>query len=269
MESREVYFRVQQRQQCEAAVFNTNAPSEEIKELFRAAAEAGPRDILKLYTPTGRLVNISASLPANTPDTCYNLQVVAAHCNGMLLDEVGIDLLALENRVSQLEKKISIDFDELPPGVQELKHQVDKFRSKLETTEHLSWLGFYKELPPPLSTEACLRLQYRRKSEEQKRRVRDKFYSICEVAVSQEVRQYLRQPTFDCHQWEDEEILLLLQQMYVDLDFTTKFGIDMPTLRNFLYEVYKNYNEVPFHNFRHCFCVAQMMYAMVWCIDAE
>lgn len=77
--------------------------------------------------------------------------------------------------------------------------------------------------------------------------------------MSEEVRQYLRQPTFDCHQWEDEEILLLLQQMYLDLDLTAKFCIELPTLRNFLYEVYKNYNEVPFHNFRHCFCVAQMV----------
>jgi hypothetical protein len=51
-------------------------------ELFRAAAEAGPRDVLKLYTADGRLVNISPAIPSNTPDTCYNLQVVAAHCNG-------------------------------------------------------------------------------------------------------------------------------------------------------------------------------------------
>jgi len=47
--------------------------------------------------------------------------------------------------------------------------------------------------------------------------------------------------------------------MYLDLDLVTKFGIELPTLRNFLYEVYKNYNEVPFHNFRHSFCVAQMV----------
>jgi hypothetical protein len=84
------------------------------------------------------------------------------------------------------------------------------------------------------------------------------------VAVSEEVRKYLHQPTFDCHQWEDEEILLLLQQMYLDLDLTTKFDIELPTLRNFLYEVYKNYNEVPFHNFRHCFCVAQMVSVLLF-----
>lgn len=50
----------------------------------------------------------------------------------------------------------------------------------------------------------------------------------------------------------------MLQTMFVELDLPQKFNIPLPILRNFLYEVYNNYNEVPFHNFRHCFCVAQM-----------
>ena len=29
--------------------------------------------------------------------------------------------------------------------------------------------------------------------------------------------------------------------------------------------VQDNYRNNPFHNFRHCFCVAQMMYSMIWC----
>nr|CAI5866500.1 unnamed protein product [Callosobruchus analis] len=74
-------------------------------------------------------------------------------------------------------------------------------------------------------------------------------------------------PTFDARPWEDEELLLLLQQMYLDHDLCSKFAIDIHTLRNFLYEAYKNYNDVPFHNFRHCFCVAQMLYAISWCVD--
>jgi len=53
-----------------------------IAELFRAAAEAGPRDVLKLYTPDGRLINICPTIAPNTPDSCYSLHVVAAHCNG-------------------------------------------------------------------------------------------------------------------------------------------------------------------------------------------
>ena len=52
-------------------------------EVFRAAAEASPSDILKLYNTKGNLVNISAKLAENTPDTRYQLDVIAAHLNGM------------------------------------------------------------------------------------------------------------------------------------------------------------------------------------------
>ncbi|KAK9869703.1 hypothetical protein WA026_003443 [Henosepilachna vigintioctopunctata] len=69
-------------------------------------------------------------------------------------------------------------------------------------------------------------------------------------------------PSFDATPWEDEELLLLLQTMFLEFDLCSKFAIDINTLRNFLYEAYKNYNDVPFHNFRHCFCVTQMMYSI-------
>lgn len=47
------------------------------------------------------------------------------------------------------------------------------------------------------------------------------------IEVSDEVRQYLRKPTFDNWQWDDAEMLILLQQMYIDLGFTTKFNIEV------------------------------------------
>ncbi|XP_046617573.1 uncharacterized protein LOC124303857 [Neodiprion virginianus] len=260
-----IYFFVGDR--CEVASFDPDRVThKEIKELFRSAAEAGPLDIVKLRQGE-KLLNISPHLPSNTPETPYSLQVVGAHpgSTGML----DADLLrALERRVSALERElrehqeIAVSAPLLP--LRELKRQVDAFRKKLETTEHLSWLGFYKQLPEPISTEACRRLQYRRKSDTVKRTVREKFLNICDVSVSSSVRQWLRSPAFDARQWEDEELLLMLQAMFVELDLLQKFSIPLATLRNFLYEVYNNYNEVPFHNFRHCFCVAQMMYAIAW-----
>lgn len=51
-------------------------------EIFRAAAEASPNDIIKLYNTKGSLLNISPRLQENTPSTRYNLEVVAAHCDG-------------------------------------------------------------------------------------------------------------------------------------------------------------------------------------------
>ncbi len=35
--------------------------------------------------------------------------------------------------------------------------------------------------------------------------------------------------------------------------------VQIPVLHNWLFEVYKHYNDVPFHNFKHCFMVAQMV----------
>lgn len=260
----QVFFCVGQRH--ETALFCSNTPVEQLKDLFRSAAEAGPRDILKLYNTAGQLLNISPELPPNTLENPYSLQVVAANGIAMLHKSTGDEMKSLETRISELERQLKSDLP-LPPAVQQLQLQVDAFRQKLETTESLSWLGFYKQLPEPLSTDDCRRLQYRRKSDSIKQRVKQNFLSICDAQVADSVRQWLKMPTFDSRQWEDEELLLLLQQMYLDLDFCSKFAININTLRNFLYEVYKNYNEVPFHNFRHCFCVAQMLYSITWCVD--
>ncbi|XP_022914096.1 high affinity cGMP-specific 3',5'-cyclic phosphodiesterase 9A isoform X1 [Onthophagus taurus] len=260
----QVYFSVGPRH--ESAIFYSNSSTDQIKDLFRSAAEAGPRDIIKLYNKSGHLLNINQELEGNTKEERYSLQVVAANGFAMLQENTGTDLKVLEQRISELERQLKADLP-LPSAVKQLQNQVDAFREKLETTESLSWLGFYKQLPEPLSTEECRRLQYRRQSDSIKKRVKQNFMNICDAEVSNSVKQWLRMPTFDSRQWEDEELLLLLQQMYLEYDFCSKFAIDINVLRNFLYETYKNYNDVPFHNFRHCFCVAQMMYAITWAVD--
>ncbi|KOX75069.1 High affinity cGMP-specific 3',5'-cyclic phosphodiesterase 9A [Melipona quadrifasciata] len=61
---------------------------------------------------------------------------------------------------------------------------------------------------------------------------------INDVSVSSSVREWLRSPAFDARQWEDEELLLMLQTMFVELDLPQKFNIPLPILRNFLYEMY-------------------------------
>ncbi|KAH9487657.1 High affinity cGMP-specific 3',5'-cyclic phosphodiesterase 9A [Bulinus truncatus] len=87
------------------------------------------------------------------------------------------------------------------------------------------------------------------------------------VHVSDEVRRELKKQSFDNWQWDDPEMLILLRQMYIDLNLISKLNIDINILHEWLYEVYRNYNVVPFHNFKHCFMVAQMMYGLTWLID--
>lgn len=87
------------------------------------------------------------------------------------------------------------------------------------------------------------------------------LFSFCfsEDTISEEIVECLRLSSFDSMEWSDEQLLSLLYLMFADLNLIELFQLDPPTLRNFLFQVYKNYNQVPFHNFRHSFCVAQMV----------
>lgn len=89
--------------------------------------------------------------------------------------------------------------------------------------------------------------------------VKQKFLEMCHTTFSDDVKVALRLPSFDSYDYEDYEILHLMEMMFVELNFIEKFHITPTRLREWLYEVYKHYNDVPFHNFRHCFCVSQMV----------
>ncbi|XP_077998066.1 high affinity cGMP-specific 3',5'-cyclic phosphodiesterase 9A-like [Glandiceps talaboti] len=263
MTTKVIYFTVDGKP--EQAEFRNDFPADDIKDCFRAAAEAGPNDILKLYNTKDNIINISSKLEENTPDSRYKLEVVAAHCSDASAAELGFNLGAMEERLQHLEKKVVIEGGETPSIVYDLRNKVEQFREKLETVEHLSWLGLFKDVvadnSPPFFTNKKIR-----KSAAEQRRVWEKFTKMSNVQMAENVKLYLRKPTFNNWQWEDAEMLVLLQQMYIDLEFVEKFNIELPVLQSFLFEVYQHYNNVPFHNFKHCFCVAQMMYGMSWLV---
>ncbi|KAK4323920.1 hypothetical protein Pmani_005423 [Petrolisthes manimaculis] len=243
---------------------------EKAGELFRSAGGAGPGDVIKLYSSEGQLVNATPDLPPNTPSTPYTLHVVATPCNGNKLNRLGIDLMDLEHRLCEVERSVAALRADLPPVVEELRRAVDAFKLKLETTEHLSWLGFYKdgvEEWPGGRGETThpywKHVHYRRKAEQEVASVVSRFRQICDGVVSNETQELLRLPSFNNWAWEESEILLLLQHMYSDLGLPSKFGIETEVLRAFLCRVYHCYNQVPFHNFQHAFCVTQMMYGMI------
>lgn len=227
--------------------------SESLYREIREKCGASSETAISIEEPGGGKLHVTPRIKRNSPSSRYLVNIHTA--NGMLIDEVNMDLVTLESRISELEKQLS---GQCPPVIEALKQDVKTFRHKLETTKHLSWLNCYKELPP-----SCRRLQYRRRSDAKQKVVREQFLQICEQHISEEVRQCLRLSSFDSMLWSDEEILLLLQFMFTDLGLVQSIPLDITVLRNFLFQVYKNYNEVPFHNFRHCFCVAQMMYAMI------
>ena len=86
-------------------------------------------------------------------------------------------------------------------------------------------------------------------------------------------RQSLRVPSsvhfqlhdfkFDDIHMEDGDTLTACLRMFLDLDFVERFHIDYDVLCRWLLSVKKNYRNVTYHNWRHAFNVAQMMFAIL------
>ena len=45
--------------------------------------------------------------------------------------------------------------------------------------------------------------------------------------MTDRVREYLRKPIFDNWQWDEPEMLVLLRQMFIDLNLTIAFNIEV------------------------------------------
>ncbi|XP_066992443.1 dual 3',5'-cyclic-AMP and -GMP phosphodiesterase 11 isoform X2 [Anabrus simplex] len=68
---------------------------------------------------------------------------------------------------------------------------------------------------------------------------------------------------FDDIHMEDDDTLKACIRMFLDLDFVERFHIDYDVLCRWLLSVKKNYRNVTYHNWRHAFNVAQMMFSII------
>lgn len=76
---------------------------------------------------------------------------------------------------------------------------------------------------------------------------------------SENVYEELTKSTFDIWKYTEDELLHLMGQMFIGLDLLEHFQIDEIKLKNFLIMIRKCYNNNPFHNFKHSFCVTHMV----------
>lgn len=74
---------------------------------------------------------------------------------------------------------------------------------------------------------------------------------------------HLHELIFDDFDMTDDDTLCACLRMFLDLDFVERFHIDYSVLCRWLLSVKKNYRNVTYHNWRHAFNVAQMMFAIL------
>ncbi|CAL9698433.1 unnamed protein product [Knipowitschia caucasica] len=268
----------------ETAEFGLSSSDRDVQELFRATAEVGADHILKLFSSNGQLLKISASLQQNQRSAPYRLQLES--CADVAGVAMPTQLVAMETRVQQLETRV-MELNRSPELLHELDQEVEDFKRKLQSVEHLSWMGLFRDntekfihkTGPRLTTAHATRVSshatpvsshatpvsaHATPASVERQKLRTRFLNMSSLQVSEEVREHLKTPVFDNWQWEDSEMLVLLQTMFEDLGFVSEFQMETSILQNFLLEVHRHYNSIPFHNFSHCFCVTQMMYGLIW-----
>ncbi|EHH51837.1 High affinity cGMP-specific 3',5'-cyclic phosphodiesterase 9A, partial [Macaca fascicularis] len=151
--------------------------------------------------------------------------------------EVANHLAVLEKRV-ELEGLKVVEIEKCKSDIKKMREELAARSSRTSCPCKYSFLDNHKKLTP-----------------------RRDVPTYPKYLLSPETVEALRKPTFDVWLWEP--MLSCLEHMYHDLGLVRDFSINPVTLRRWLC-VHDNYRNNPFHNFRHCFCVAQMMYSMVW-----
>ncbi|XP_013179928.1 PREDICTED: dual 3',5'-cyclic-AMP and -GMP phosphodiesterase 11 isoform X2 [Papilio xuthus] len=83
------------------------------------------------------------------------------------------------------------------------------------------------------------------------------------LRIPSSVHFKLHELDFDDVDLSDEDTLRACLRMFLDLDFVERFHIEYGVLCRWLLSVKKNYRNVTYHNWRHAFNVAQMMFAIL------
>ncbi|XP_053420362.1 high affinity cGMP-specific 3',5'-cyclic phosphodiesterase 9A isoform X1 [Nycticebus coucang] len=245
-------------------IFSKYCNSSDIMDLFCIATGLPRNTTISLLTTDDAMVSIDPTMPANSERTPYKVRPVAikqlsereeliqsvlaqvaeqfsrAFKINELKAEVANHLAVLEKRV-ELEGLKVVEIEKCKSDIKKMREELAARSSRTNCPCKYSFLDNNKKLTP-----------------------RRDVPTYPKYLLSPETIEALRKPTFDVWLWEPNEMLSCLEHMYHDLGLARDFNINPITLKRWLLCVHDNYRNNPFHNFRHCFCVAQMMYSMVW-----
>ncbi|XP_038830086.1 high affinity cGMP-specific 3',5'-cyclic phosphodiesterase 9A-like isoform X4 [Salvelinus namaycush] len=180
----------------------------------------------------GALVSIDPTMPTNSP-------------KAFRINELKTEVT---NRLAMLEKRVELEGLKVVE-IEKCKNDLKKLRDEMTSRGG----GRVGNCP-------C---KYNFSDDGKKLNPRRDVPSYPKYTLSQETIEALKKPTFDVWHWEHNEMLSCLEYMYHDLGLVKEFNMNPITLKRWLLGIQENYRSNPFHNFRHCFCVSQMMYGMI------
>uniref|UniRef100_F6RJC9 Phosphodiesterase n=1 Tax=Equus caballus TaxID=9796 RepID=F6RJC9_HORSE len=220
-------------------VFSKYCNSSDIMDLFCIATGLPRNTTISLLTTDDAMVSIDPTMPANSERTPYKVRPVA-------IKQLSEKEELIQSVLTQVAEQFSRAFK-----INELKAEVANHLAVLEKRVELEGLKV-------VEIEKCKSDIKKMREELAARSNRTSCpckYSFLDNSKKLTPRRDV--PTYP-------KMLSCLEHMYHDLGLVRDFSINPVTLRRWLLCVHDNYRNNPFHNFRHCFCVAQMMYSMIW-----
>nr|KAF6478290.1 phosphodiesterase 9A [Molossus molossus] len=244
-------------------IFSKYCNSSDIMDLFCIATGLPRNTTISLLTTDDAMVSIDPTMPTNSERTPYKVRPVA-------IKQVSEKEELIQSVLTQVAEQFSRAFK-----INELKAEVANHLAALEKRVELEGLKVV-EIEKCKSDIKKMREELAARSNRTSCPCKYSFLDNKKLTPHRDVPTYpkyllspetieaLRKPTFDVWLWEPNEMLSCLEHMYHDLGLVRDFSINPITLKRWLLCVHDNYRANPFHNFRHCFCVAQMMYSVIW-----
>ncbi|CAF0709847.1 unnamed protein product [Brachionus calyciflorus] len=247
-------------------IFSKNATNEELQALVKTATKTNGLNVI-LKDSNENYIQLSSSINSNSFSNPYKLEFIE---NPPLNIRNSSELKAKEDNktqemFAQVVKEFSkaIKFEdskkELMDRISSLEHRIDG--SRMESLKALEVEKCRKEVKD--LKEMFQNASVTNKEDKTKKLILENIPTYPKYQLSQQTIEYLKTPTFNIWHWEANEMLSLLEHMYHELGLVKEFNMNPITLKRWLLCIQANYRNNPFHNFRHCFCVAQMMYGMI------
>ncbi|XP_072911103.1 high affinity cGMP-specific 3',5'-cyclic phosphodiesterase 9A-like isoform X2 [Hemitrygon akajei] len=248
-------------------IFTCLSSPSDVRDLLCAAAGLLRGGTLSLFDHKGSPVTIDPEMPANPKSSPYKVVVTSSGPSDreVLLEKFCTDVTVqlsrslrvdeieseIRNKLAVLERRVEVESGRRAE-IAKCRGEIERLREEL--AKRSLWIC---DSPCPPSSRRLI--------------PRRDVPSYPKYTLSPETIEALKKPTFDIWQWAPNEMLSCIEYMFHSLGLVNQFNINAITLKRWLLSVQENYRENPFHNFRHSFCVTQMMHGMIqlWELQAR
>ncbi|XP_030833794.1 high affinity cGMP-specific 3',5'-cyclic phosphodiesterase 9A isoform X2 [Strongylocentrotus purpuratus] len=256
----------------EKIIFSSHCGSRDIHDLLTSVAGVSRWANISLKDQQGALVSIAPTMPTNTAREPYKV-IVSQNRQGEAHDEVLHGVLTHVSEQMTKAFRINEMKDEMLNRLNVMQQRIEMEGMKAIEIEKckMEIRAIKDELLAAKSRHAnfCKCTIPAAQGNDTRIVAKRDVPKYPKYTLSRETKEYLKKPTFDIWHWESNEMLCLLEHMYHELGLVNEFHMNPIVLRRFLLCVQENYRNNPFHNFRHCFCVTQMMYGMIYLCDLQ